>query len=165
MKFQESNVTDPIDRVLYADFNSYLPDDLMVKVDIASMIVALEGRSPLLDHKFLELTAQIPSRLKLKGRNKKYIFKQALRGIVPDENLDRKKMGFGVPIDFWFRGQLKDYLSDTLLSTHALNRGLFKREAIERLLNTHTTTAMSYASQLWALLTLELWFRSFIDKN
>lgn len=163
-RFIESDAKDKMDQCLYADFSTYLPDDLMVKVDIDSMTVALEGRSPFLDHEFLELTAQIPFKLKIKGwNNKKYILKEALRGLVPNEVMFRPKMGFGVPIDVWFRGELKNYAYATLLSPRAIDRGIFKKEAVKELLDTHNTTRISYAYHIWALITLELWFQEYFD--
>jgi len=163
-KFKEAGTKDKMDQTLYADFNTYLPDDLMAKVDIDTMAVSLEGRSPFLDHEMLELTAKIPFDLKIKGRNnKKYILKEALRGLVPDEVMFRPKMGFGIPIDVWFRGDLKKYSYGILLSKKALSRGIFKKEAIKKILDTHTKTKISYAYHIWALITLELWFREYFD--
>ncbi|MDP1629217.1 MAG: asparagine synthase (glutamine-hydrolyzing) [bacterium] len=162
-KFEEAKNFDWLDQALYADFNTYLPDDLMVKIDIATMARSLEGRSPLLDHEFLELTAKIPSSLKIRGRQKKYIFKKALKNFLPQETLYRTKMGFGVPLERWFKNELKDYLKSILLSEKALNRGIFKKSEIERLIGRHTAGKTNYAHHLWALLTLEHWFREYFD--
>ncbi len=163
-RFRESGSQNEVEQAVYADFATYLPDDLMTKVDIDTMAVALEGRSPFLDHEFLELTAQIPFRLKLKGRNdKKYILKEALRGIVPDEVMFRKKMGFSIPVHSWFRNELKGYAYETLLSEKAASRGIFKREALKRFLDTHMTTNLQFGYHIWALITLELWFQEYFD--
>lgn len=165
-EFLQSGSTNKTEQAVYADFAMYLPDDLLTKVDIASMTVALEGRSPFLDHELLELTAQIPFGLKLKGlNNKKYILKEALRGLIPDEILFRPKMGFGVPIDTWFRGELKAYSTDKLLRGELVTRGLFERVAIEKILHTHVSTNINYAPQIWALLTLELWLEEYFKKS
>jgi asparagine synthase (glutamine-hydrolysing) len=162
--FDQAQTKNRLDQTLFADFNGYLPDDLMVKVDIATMAVSLEGRSPFLDHELLELTAKIPFNLKLKGRdNKKYILKEALRGLVPDEVMFRPKMGFGVPIEHWFRGDLAGYTEDLLLSPKLEQRGLFKREEMKRILYGHQHTKVNFANQIWALLTLELWFQEYFD--
>lgn len=164
-KFLEAATPDKMDQTLYADFSTYLPEDLMAKVDIASMSVALEGRSPFLDHEFLELTAKIPFDLKLFGAdNKKYILKKALEGFIPDEILYRKKMGFGLPIDDWFRLNLKDYTREILLSRKALERKLFRQKEIKNILDEHESSKINFAYRIWALLTLELWFREFFDK-
>jgi asparagine synthase (glutamine-hydrolysing) len=164
-KFDEAGTKNKMDQTLYADFSTYLPEDLLAKVDIDTMFVALEGRSPFLDHELLELTAQIPFDLKIKGlNNKKYILKEALRNLMPNEVMFRPKMGFGVPIERWFRGQLKQYTHDILLSEKSINRGLFKKEYIENLLDEHNNTKVNHSPKIWALLTLELWLEEYFDK-
>lgn len=163
-RFEESGSKSKTEQAVYADFATYLPDDLMVKVDIDTMAVALEGRSPFLDHELLELTAKIPFNLKLRGKNnKKYILKEALRGIIPDEVMFRPKMGFGIPIHGWFRHELKDYTYQTLLSGKAINRGIFKKDSVKKLLDTHCTTGIDHGYRIWALITLELWFQEYFD--
>ena len=154
---------DKIAAAVAADIATYLPGALLPKVDIASMQVALEARSPFLDHKFMELTAQIPTNLKIRGlTNRKYILKKALRNILPQEILHRPKQGFGVPLNRWFKEDLQTYLSSILLSREAQSRNLFKPEAIKKLiyLNGH---GRDRSSQLWTLLTLELWHRAYFD--
>jgi len=163
-QFKKSGSRNKAEQAIYADFITYLPDDLMVKVDIDTMAVALEGRSPFLDHELLELTAKIPFHLKLKGfNNKKYILKEALRSIIPDEIMFRPKMGFGIPIHEWFRNELKNYAYKILLSDKAIHRGIFKKEAVKELLDTHCNTHIDHGYRIWALLTLELWFREYFD--
>jgi asparagine synthase (glutamine-hydrolysing) len=162
-RYREAQADDFLDRTLYADAMMYLPDDLLVKVDVASMANSLEARSPLLDHEFMEFAARIPSGLKLKGRTTKHILKEALRGILPDEVLFREKMGFGVPIDHWFRGELREMAYDTLLGTRAAARGYFRQEEVRRILGEHTSGAWNWHSHVWNLLMLELWHRMFID--
>ncbi len=165
--FQKAQARNKVEQTIYTDIATYLPDDLLVKVDIATMANGLESRSPFLDHKFMEMTAQIPANLKLKGlNNKKYILKKALeKDLVPKEILYRKKMGFGVPIEHWFRNEMKDYIYEILLSNRAISRNLFKKENIKKLLDTHVNTKINHAYRIWALLTLELWFREFFDQN
>lgn len=163
-KFAEARTPDRLDQTLYADFSGYLPDDLLVKMDIATMANSLEGRSPFLDHELLELTAKMPFELKLKGRDqKKYILKEALRGLVPDEVMFRPKMGFGVPIEKWFRGDLNRYTTAILTGARAKKRGLFRPEAVAGILAAHEQTKVNFANQIWALLTLELWFEEYFD--
>ncbi len=163
-RFLESGSANRTEQAVYADFVTYLPEALMTKVDIATMAVALEGRSPFLDHKFLELTAKIPFHFKLKGfNNKKYILKEALRGIIPDEVMFRPKMGFGVPIDAWFRGELREYASNKLLNGNMVRRNLFKKSALEKILHIHTSTTINFSPHIWALLTLELWFEEYFS--
>ncbi len=163
-RFDEAGSSDKIDQTMYADFMTYLPDDLMVKTDIDTMAVALESRSPFLDHEFMELTAKIPTDLKLRGfTDKKYILKKSLRGIVSDDILYRPKMGFGVPIEYWLRNELKDYAYDILLSEKAAGRGIFDRDEVRALLDAHVKTGVNYAPQIWALINLEQWFITFFD--
>jgi asparagine synthase (glutamine-hydrolysing) len=163
-QFNKSQTKNKTEQALFADFSTYLPNDLMVKVDISSMAVSLEGRSPFLDHELLELTAQIPFSLKLKGlNNKKYILKESLRGLVPDEIMFRSKMGFGIPIENWFRSELKQYTKDILLSKKSLSRNLFNKKYIEHILDEHNNTKINHSHRIWALLTLELWFREYFN--
>lgn len=163
-KFKEISIQNPLNQMLYADIATYLPDDLLVKVDIATMAVGLEGRSPFLDHEFMELASTIPFTHKLKDwNNKKYILKQALQGMVPSSILNRPKKGFSIPIEQWFKSSLYDYAENILLSKRAISRQLFQRDAIERLLANHRTKKVNHANQIWALITLELWFREYMD--
>lgn len=148
---------------MLADIMTYLPNDLLVKVDIASMAVSLEARSPFLDHHVIEFAASLPEKLKLRRLTTKYVLKRVLRRLLPDENLDRPKMGFGVPIGHWFRGKMQPFLREVVLSEKALRRGLFRREAIERLIDDHVSSKRDHSHQLWTLLMLELWFQRFID--
>lgn len=162
-KFSESAATDPCDQAAYSDLNLYLPDDLLTKVDIANMAFSLEGRSPLLDYKFVEMVSQMPYNLKVRGLTQnKYIFKKALGKIVPRENLYRTKKGFSVPLASWFEGDLMSYAKSILLSKKALSRDLFKKESIKYMIGAHTQKN-DYAPRLWALLNLELWIRRFLD--
>jgi len=161
--YRESDAPDFGDATLGVDVGLYLPDDLLVKVDIASMAHALEARSPFLDHEFMEFAATIPFPLKIQGRVKKYILKKALTGTVPDEVLHRPKMGFGVPIDHWLRHELKDMAFDTLLSPRAISRGYFRADTVRRLLDEHVRERTSWHYLLWTLLMLELWHRTYID--
>ena len=161
--FEGNGEIDIVDRALMADTSHYLPNDLLVKVDIASMAVSLEARSPFLDHHVMEFAASLPVRHKLRGLTTKYLLKNALKGFLPPENLSRSKMGFGVPIGRWFRGELRRFLAETILSERALGRGYFKREAINHLVEEHTDGRRDYAHQLWTLLMLELWHHEFID--
>ncbi len=165
-RFLESGSNNRAEQAVYADFVTYLPEDLLAKVDIASMAVSLEGRSPFLDHELLELSAKIPFHLKLKGLNdKKYILKEALRGLVPDEVMDRPKMGFGIPIDHWFRNELKDYAYAKLQGGELVRRNIVREDAVKNILDQHTGTNINFAPHIWALLTLELWFEEYFSKG
>lgn len=161
--FARANGSGIVDAALLTDIMTYLPNDLLVKVDIATMAVSLEARSPFLDHHVMEFAASLPEKFKLRGLTTKYLLKRMLKKLLPAENLDRRKMGFGVPIGHWFRGKLQPFLRETLLTETALDRGLFKREAVKRLVELHTRGERDYSHQLWTLLMLELWLQRFID--
>lgn len=164
-KIEELKTDDLVDKLLYADINSYLPEDLLVKVDIATMANSLEARIPFLDHRFMEMVAGIPSKLKLRGMKSKFILKTAFKDFLPAPILKRGKMGFGVPISKWFRNELKEYVYEILLDPKTLNRGYFKGEGIERLLNDHIELHYDHSARIWALLVLEMWFRIFMDNE
>ncbi|MFC1825836.1 asparagine synthase (glutamine-hydrolyzing) [Thermodesulfobacteriota bacterium] len=164
-KFRETDAEDFLDKTLYADVMMYLPDDLLVKMDIASMANSLEARSPFLDHEFMEFVARIPSRFKLKFRTGKYILKSALSGLLPEKIIKRKKMGFGVPVDHWFRDELKDMAYDTILSQKSINRGYFKKNALQKILDEHVSGKWNWHNHIWNLLMLELWHKMFVDSN
>ncbi len=161
--FVRANGAGVVDASLLADTMTYLPNDLLVKVDIASMAVSLEARSPFLDHHVIEFAASLPENLKLRGLTTKYLLKRVLKRLVPVENLNRPKMGFGVPIGHWFRGDMQKFLAEVLFSEKALGRGLFKRDPVKRMYDLHVRGEQDYAPQLWTLLMLELWFERFID--
>ena len=161
--FAKANGSGIIDASLLTDIMTYLPNDLLVKVDIATMAVSLEARSPFLDHHVIEFAASLPEKFKLRGLTSKYLLKRVLRQLLPSENLDRRKMGFGVPIGHWFRGQMQSFLREVLLSEKASRRGLFKSETVKHLIDEHTAGHRDYSHQLWTLLMLELWFNRFID--
>jgi asparagine synthase (glutamine-hydrolysing) len=147
----------------WADIHIYLPDDLMVKVDIATMAYSLESRSPLLDHVFLEWALTLPESATIPGGSTKAIFKKAMEPFLPHEVLYRPKMGFGCPVDHWLRGELKEMAYDTLLSPLAQSRGIMDRRAVQIMLDEHCSGSNQHHTRLWPLLILELWFRMWID--
>jgi len=163
--YRDSDAPDFIDATLDVDVRQYLPDDLLVKVDIATMAHGLEARSPFLDHEVMEFAASLPSSFKLRGSMKKYILKRAVRELLPDEIIDRPKMGFGVPVEHWFRGELREMAHDVLLDSTMRARGYFRTECVERLLREHVAGTRNWHYQLWNLLMLELWHRMFIDSR
>ena len=147
----------------YADIHSYLPDDLLVKVDVASMAHGLEARSPFLDHDLMEFAASIPPGMKMRGRRTKSLLKSAMAERLPQEILNRPKMGFGVPIERWLRKELREMSRDLLLSDRARARGLFRPQVVRELLDDHDSGHRANHYRIWALLFLELWFRMWID--
>ncbi len=156
---------DSLEQLLYLDSKTYLPSDIMTKVDRMTMAASLEARSPLLDHKLIEFVARIPAEMKMRGGETKYIFKQALRGVVPDEILYREKQGFGVPIAIWINEKLRPRIRETLLEPRTAARGYFEPKYIELLLQEHATGRRDHAHRLWLLFVFELWQRRFLDGN
>jgi asparagine synthase (glutamine-hydrolysing) len=145
------------------DASTYLPDDLLVKADRASMAVSLELRSPLLDHRVLELGVSLPDSLRLEGRRGKVALRRAFADLLPPELAARRKTGFGIPLGAWFRGPLRDLAGETLLGPRATARGQLRRSAVERLLGEHARGERDHAHRLWCLLVLELWQQAWLD--
>jgi asparagine synthase (glutamine-hydrolysing) len=154
---------DPLHSLLYLDSKTYLPGDILTKVDRMSMAASLEARAPLLDHTLIEFAATIPASLKMKGLSTKYILKRTVSELVPAEILHRPKQGFGVPISHWINAQLRDRIHDTLLNPRTLQRGFLDERTIKTLLTEHHAQRRNHATQLWALFILELWYQSFLD--
>ena len=127
-----------------------------------TMAHSIEARPPLLDHKFVEFAATIPAKFRLNGRDTKYIFKKAMRGILPDSIIDRQKHGFAVPLAHWFRGDLQGFARDVLLSPTCRDRGIFETRSVERLFQLHTR-GRDLDLQLWTMLSFELWCQRFLD--
>lgn len=148
----------------YLDLKDYLPLDILTKVDRMSMAHSIEARVPLLDHKLVEFAATIPPELQLRHGATKYIFKQAMRGILPDEIIDRPKHGFGIPLGRWFRGQLGSFIRELLLSDRSRQRGILDPDYIEKLLTLHEK-GRQLDLQLWTLISFELWCRTFLDNR
>ena len=161
--YRRADTQDPLSRVQYVDLKVLLPDDMLVKVDRMSMAHALEVRSPMLDHVFMEFVATIPSTLKLHGQEKKYILKKALTPYLPPEILYRKKQGFESPLDSWFRTNLKALAQETFLSPQALQRGWFNPQTLNTMWQQHQAKQRNFGTNFWTLLMLELWYRRFMD--
>jgi asparagine synthase (glutamine-hydrolysing) len=164
-KYDEAGTEDLIDQLLYLDINTYLPEDLLVKMDIATMANSLEARVPFLDHPLMEFVASLPSNLKLKGNIAKYVLKKSYSDFLPRDILTRKKMGFAVPISRWLRKELRHYMFDILLDRRTIARSLFRKQGIERLLEEHVGGRYDHSAKIWALLFLEIWYRTFMDQE
>ena len=163
--YDQSNGVDDVDRVLFIDYNTIMPDDYQVKMDIASMSNSLEIRAPFLDYRMMELAAKIPSTRKLNLWQSKYLLKKLAEKYIPKENIYRRKWGFGVPIGVWFRGDLKPYLYSVILSDRAKKRGYFNYDYVKHIIEEHLAGRGYHEHKLWSLLWLELWHRMFIDKE
>lgn len=149
----------------WADIHTYLPDDLMVKVDVASMAHSLETRAPFLDHELMTWAAALPEQINMADGTPKSLLKSALEDILPHEILYRPKMGFGCPVDHWLRHELKEMAYDTLLSTRFRQRGFFATHYVEKLLDEHCQNRVNHHTRLWALLMLEFWCQMWIDPH
>jgi asparagine synthase (glutamine-hydrolysing) len=161
--WEASSAEDPIDRMLDVDQQTYLPGDLLVKMDIATMAYGLEARSPLLDHEVVELGAALPTRFKVRGREKKIALRAALRGVVPDRHIDRAKQGFQVPMAEWFRTDLRELARETLLGEAAASRGYLRQDVVAGLLQRHLDRKEDNSSLLWSALALELWHQQVVE--
>jgi len=156
-KFQD------IDQALFTDTNFFLPYDLLTKLDVSTMAYGVEARAPFLDHKLMEFAASLPPGMKLKGLVSKYILRKAFKKMLPPEIVMRKKTGFVVPVQTWFRGPLKEPLRQLLLSQSASKRGYFKPQVVEKMIKAHVEGKVNFGHELWALAALEIWHKRFID--
>ncbi|MEV7361089.1 asparagine synthase (glutamine-hydrolyzing) [Streptomyces sp. NPDC059687] len=162
--FRTSRADGRINQLMDVDVNTYLPGDLLVKVDITTMANSLEARSPFLDHHLMEWAARLPAELKVRGRTTKYLLKRALRDWLPHDVLHRPKQGFGVPLAHWLRTDLKDLAWDVLTDRTAMDRGFFRPQAVRTLLEEHAA-GENHTRELWALMQFELWHRRFVDRS
>ncbi|MCI0410409.1 MAG: asparagine synthase C-terminal domain-containing protein, partial [Acidobacteria bacterium] len=162
-RYADSDGESLLDRILDLDTHNYLPDDLLVKVDITAMAHSLEVRCPFLDHPLVEFAARLPAHWKLRRLTSKFILKKAMRGKLPRGILRRSKMGFGIPLDLWFRNGLRTLVHETVLSDRALERPFFDAPAVRRLVERHMAGVENHGFRLWALVMLELWCRRFLD--
>jgi len=161
--FEQSKRLDLVNQMLYVDLASYLPECLMAKADIATMANSLEARSPFLDHELIERVFALSGDWKIKGmRSTKWILKESLRDLLPGSIAHRSKMGFGIPVAAWFRGELKNFWRDHALSAAALSRGYFKAGALERIFDEHVSGRRDHGYRMWVLLMLELWHQAYL---
>lgn len=155
---------DALSQLLYLDTKTYLPGDILTKVDRMSMATSLEARVPILDHQFVELAVGLTAHWKMRGVNQKYIFKKlAARVGVPSEVLDRPKQGFAVPMVHWIRNELKQDFAQLLLEPRTIQRGYFDRQALAAVLEEHFRGRRDHSSKLWRLVMFELWHRNFLE--
>ena len=160
---QAGRLADPLDEALRVDTELGLPDNMLTKVDIASMANSLEVRAPMVDHRIMQFAASLPSRLKLRGAIGKYILRKAVRGLIPDEVIERRKHGFAVPIAQWLRGDLKEFAYDLLLSQRLADRGIFNPVRVRQLLEEHLKGRADWSGWLWKILILELWYQMVVE--
>lgn len=157
------NTGAPLDNLLYLDSKTYLPGDILTKVDRMSMAVSLETRVPLLDHKLIEFVTRIPASMKMRGATTKHIFKRAINDLVPQALLNRPKQGFGVPVQQWINQELRSYIRDVLRDNKTRSRGYFNKRYVDVLFDEHERGRRDHSMQIWSLFMLELWHRTFMD--
>ncbi len=163
--WQRAQATDDVDRSLYGDFTTYLPDQLLAKMDVSTMAHSLEARSPLLDRSLIEYAAEIPTKLRIKGYTTKYLLKRLAERYVPREVLYRRKRGFVMPAADWLRGDLSVYLRAVLQSASFQHRGWIETEFAGRMMQEHISGQCNWGEQLWTLFVLEIWARMMLDKT
>lgn len=157
----KTGAKDVLDKLLYVDTKTYL-HELLMKQDQMSMAASIESRVPFLDHKLVEFTAKMPTRMKLRGKETKYLLREAMRGVLPDEILTRSKMGFPVPVGNWFRHEFRHIVDEYVLSERSLARGIFNADAVRELVQKHNA-GENHDERLWFLVNFEIWQRRFFD--
>jgi asparagine synthase (glutamine-hydrolysing) len=162
-RFTRFQALPPHSRMMRFDFETYLPEDVLTKVDRMSMAHSIESRVPLLDNQVIEFAATLPSTLKIRNGRGKHVLKEAVRTLLPDGILDRKKQGFGVPLGVWFRGGLSDMFADVLRSPRTRQRGYFEPVFVDRLVHEHVSKKRDHSLRLWQLMVFELWHRQYLD--
>ena len=152
---------EPLNQALLIDMRLYLENDILVKLDRASMMASLEGRVPLLNNDFVAYATSLPLDMKLHGLRTKFLLKRALRGMLPNRILDRPKKGFGIPVAEWFRGPLKEQMQSVLSSDRLASDGFFEPAAVRRLVADHLSGRRDNRKQLWTLFAFELWHQGY----
>ncbi|HSK70299.1 MAG TPA: asparagine synthase C-terminal domain-containing protein, partial [Pyrinomonadaceae bacterium] len=158
---KETDAETILDKLLYADTKTYL-HELLMKQDQMSMAASIESRVPFLDHKLAEFTARMPVKMKIRGRTTKWILREAMKGILPEEILTRRKMGFPVPVGSWFRNEFRHLIEEYVLSERALSRGIFKADFVREIVQNHNA-GENHDERIWFLVNFEMWQRQFID--
>src|SRR5438034_8353388 len=156
---------DAVNEVLLLDMRMYLENDILVKLDRASMMASLKGRVPLLNNDFVEFATRLPLDLKLRGLRSKFLFKRALRGLLPDSILKRPKKGFGIPVAHWFRGPLKEQMLSVLSPDRIARKGFFDPAVVGALLSDHLEGRRDNRKQLWTLFAFELWHDGYLSRS
>jgi asparagine synthase (glutamine-hydrolysing) len=157
----EHGALDPLNRVLMLDMEGYLENDILVKLDRASMLASLEGRVPLLNNDFVAFALGLPMGMKLRGLTPKFLFRRALRGMLPESILRRPKKGFGIPVAEWFRGPLLEQLLDVLAPEKLRREGFFEVAEVQRLVEDHVAGRADNRKQLWTLFAFEAWYSGY----
>ncbi|MGZ5260744.1 MAG: asparagine synthase-related protein, partial [Burkholderiales bacterium] len=154
---------DALDRCVAIDFGSYLPDDILVKLDRMAMANSLEGRAPFLDPRVVEFAVRLPPEMRIQGGRGKHLLRRAAARWLPPDVLQKPKQGFGIPLGTWFRGPLRGLMADILGSRSFGERGLMNQKAAQRYLQGHLAGEADYGEILWLIVSLELWAQRFLD--
>jgi len=157
------SLSNPVEGAQRLDLQNYLPEDILAKVDRMSMACSLEARVPLLDHKVVEFVTSLPPAWKQLGQRPKSLLLDAAGRSLPQQVWNRPKMGFGIPLSRWFRGELRNYLADILLGTRARQRGIWNPAGMDALLKSHARGTRDLSEHLWSFLTLEVWWQKYLD--
>lgn len=156
---------EPLDRMLHADCNLWLPDYLLLRGDKLTMANSLEARIPFLDHPLVEFAAALPTNMKLRGKTRKYLLKKVAARYLPDEIIHRRKQGFPIPVAHWLRNEARPMMTDLLSAETIRRRGLFNVDFVERLIKRHLSGSHDHETELWGLMSIEMWMQRFIDSN
>ena len=159
--YRSGTTANGVEAIMETDLHSYLPGDILTKVDIASMANSLEVRSPFMDHEVVSFAASLPLKYKQGFKSRKKILLDVCSDIIPKELLSRPKMGFGVPIAEWLRNEWKEISTDTLLNGKSIKVGFFDQKSVLEILNKHQNMQADYSYTIWALIIFELWYREF----
>ncbi len=158
-------IASPLRRILYFDQTSWLPDNLLERGDRMTMAASIEARMPLMDHKLAEFASGLPDKYRVRGKQTKWILREAMRKLLPKEILERPKVGFRVPVNEWFRGEMRGYLFDTLCGGQSLTREFYNTRVLEKFIADHAEGRQNHEKLLWSLLNLELWYREYLPNR
>jgi asparagine synthase (glutamine-hydrolysing) len=162
--FNQTEANDLLDRMLYTDFVTRLPEHSLVLTDRMSMAHGLEARSPFLDHELVEFLAKVPAKIKVQNNQPKYLMRKLAADYLPAPILHREKQGFMLPIAYWFRTDLFPLVSQTLENSHFVREGWFKKDSIQHLLQEHRSNRHDHHVRLWMLLNLEIWHQLYVER-
>ncbi len=161
--YRDSGTSDPLNRALYCDFRTLLPDQVLAFVDRLSMAHSVEVRPPFLDYRLMEFAATLPGSLKIRQGQSKYVLKQAVRGLIPDEVIDRPKEGFVLPIDLWLLNNLRDFVENTLAPDRLALHGLVQSTKVRAILDAHYSNTENHGPRIWNLLMFQRWWERYFE--
>ena len=146
-------------KILYFDQTSWLPDNLLERGDRMTMAASIEARMPFMDHELSEYISRLPDKFRVRGRKTKWILREAMKGLIPENILNRPKVGFRIPVNEWFRGPMKEYLLDNLIGSESLSKCFYQDKALNAMIGEHINGRQNHEKLLWTMLNLELWLK------